>query len=427
MPPQITPKPDRTFSCFTVGVCALVAILCHSNDACAADGDPTTSIFSLSGFGTLGVVHSSEDEADFTSTLFKPKGAGYSHAWSADVDSLIAAQVTAGFTPQLTAVLQVISEQNYDGSYRPHVEWANIKYEVTPDFSVRFGRTVEPAFLLSDTRKVAYAFPWVRPPSEVYFLLPITHADGLDVSYRQHAGELTNTLQATFGKANPKLPTDLGGSVHARHLSTISDTLEYGPLTLRIAYQRVEITVPPYNAFFNIFRQFGAQGRAIADHYDVSANLLTFAGLGASYDPGNWFVMSEWGRNQSESALGTKTAWYVSGGYRIAKFTPFVTYSEGKADNLSDPGLTVDALPAFLAGPATGLNAALNAILRSKPAENTISVGGRWDFMKKADLKLQYDHTRIGAGSKGLLSDIQPGLQPGGRVDFFSATVDFVF
>jgi len=57
---------------------------------CAAGAradDAGTSMFSFSGFGTVGVVHSSEDKADFTSSFFRPNGAGYSRSWSADVDS----------------------------------------------------------------------------------------------------------------------------------------------------------------------------------------------------------------------------------------------------------------------------------------------------------------------------------------------------
>jgi len=44
-----------------------------------------------------------------------------------------------------------------------------------------------------------------------------------------------------------------------------------------------------------------------------------------------------------------------------------------------------------------------NAILRSAPVQKTISIGGRWDFMKDVALKLQYDYTGLGAGSGGLL------------------------
>ena len=90
------------------------------------------------------------------------------------MDSRVGAQLNARFSPQVSAIVQVTSEQRYDGTYRPEVEWANIKYDVTPDFSIRAGRTVLPSFMVSDYRKVGYATPWVRPPVEVYSLMPLT-------------------------------------------------------------------------------------------------------------------------------------------------------------------------------------------------------------------------------------------------------------
>ncbi len=41
--------------------------------------------------------------------------------------------------------------------------------------------------------------------------------------------------------------------------------------------------------------------------------------------------------------------------------------------------------------------------------------------------KVQYDHTRIGSGSSGVLINFQPGYQTGGTVNLFSASIDFVF
>ena len=74
-----------------------------------------------------------------------------------------------------------------------------------------------------------------------------------------------------------------------------------------------------------------------------------------------------------------------------------------------------------------GLNAGLNAVLAQTAVQNTISVGSRWDVIKNIDLKVQYDHTRLGAGSTGLLGDVQPGLRPGSTFNLFSVVVDFVF
>jgi hypothetical protein len=65
--------------------------------------------------------------------------------------------------------------------------------------------------------------------------------------------------------------------------------------------------------------------------------------------------------------------------------------------------------------------------LSTKPVQSTLSIGGRWDFMRNAALKLQYDHTRIGVGSSGVLTNLQPGFQSGGKVNVISATIDFVF
>jgi hypothetical protein len=381
---------------------------------------------SFSGFGTLGVVHSSEDQADFTSSILKPDGAGYSHAWSKDVDSLIGGQVTATITPKLSAVLQVIAEQNYDNTYQPHVEWANIKYQFTPDFSLRVGRTVLPTFLFSGTRKVAYTYPWVRPPLEVYIRVPVTASDGVDASYRAHVGDFTHTVQANYGSSRNTLP-DGGGTVEADHAWGITYSVEHQATTLHLAYQRTMLTLDSVKPLFDAFRQFGPQGIAIADKYDADNKPLSIIAVGATYDPGKWFATAEWAHTENHSFLGNGTGWYASSGYRLGKFTPYLTYAQATADNLSDPGLNLSALPPPAAGPAAGLNAALNSLLGQKIVQNTVSIGGRWDFMRNAALKLQYDHTDIGAGSRGVLTNLQPGFQSGGKVNVFSATVDFVF
>jgi hypothetical protein len=397
---------------------ALFAPVIHAAD------EPDAPVFSFSGFGTLGVVHSSEDQADFTASVLKPDGAGYTHAWSADVDSLIGAQLIVNLNSKLSAVVQVISEQDPFGTYDPHVEWANVQYQFTPDFSIRVGRTVLPVFFLTATRKVGYTFPWVRPPLEVYRILPVSSNDGADISYRLSTGGLISTFQANAGGVDSKSPT---GDFKARRGWGFSYTAEYGSMTARATWQNANVTVASINSLFEAFRQFGPQGIAIADSNDVDDKRFSTVAVGASYDPGQWFVTSEWGSSHSHTVLGKIDAWYVSGGYRFGEFTPYLTYAESRPDNLSDPGLTVSALPPYLAGPATGLNAALNGILSSKPAQNTTSVGIRWDFLKNFDLKLQFDHIEIGDGSTGTFINPQPGYQLGGDANLFAATIDFVF
>jgi len=394
--------------------------------ASAAAGDAGPSMFSFSGFGTLGVVHSSEDAADYTASPLQPNGAGYTNAWSPDLDSRLGAQATATFTPQLSAMVQVISEQNYDKNYSPIVEWANISYQPTSEFTLRVGRIVLPTFLLSDSRKLGYANPWVRPPVEVYSLSPIFNSDGADASYRMHLGDVVNTVVVTYGETTFGVPE--GGRFSVKRLRVIADTLEYGAATLHVGYESSRYTYNTLDPLFDAFREFGPQGIALADKYDLDGKAAEVLTAGAMYDPGNWFAMGEWGRRALNSAVGEATAWYLSGGYRVAKFTPYLTYSRTRADsNTSDPGLNVSALPPYLAGPAMGLNAALNAILGTLAVQNTISLGSRWDIVKNVDLKLQYDHTKLGAGSAGTLINTQPDFQRGGSVNLLSIAIDFVW
>jgi hypothetical protein len=387
--------------------------------------DAAGPVFSFSGFGTLGVVHSSERNADFTSSFFKPDGAGRTRSWSADVDSLFAAQLEAKLGPHWSSTLQLVSAQRYDGTYTPAVEWANIKYDFTTDVFVRVGRVVMPSFLASPYRNVGYASNWARPPIEVYGMVPITKNDGADVSWRMHSGDLVNTVQAVYGGLAYQVPGNTRD--RAKQQAGLFDTLEYGPLALHAAYHQAHLVIDGPRGLFDAFRAFGPPGNAIADKYDCNGKLIPFLSAGAAYDAGEWYVQGEWSRTNSHCFIGRRTGWYATGGVRIGKFTPYAIYARAMADNLSDPGVDPAALPPPLAGPAIGLNAALNGILAGKIVQHTISLGARWDFARRAALIVQADHTSIGAGSHSNLINIGPGYRPGGRFTVFSAAFEFLF
>jgi hypothetical protein len=388
--------------------------------------DSTPHKFSIDGFGTLGWVHSSEDQADFLGGLLIGQGAGYSNAWSAEVDSRIGLQLSAALSPRISGVLQVISEQRHDGSYRPRVEWANLKFQFAPEVELRVGRTVLASFLVSDHRKVGYANPWVRPPVELYGIVPVTSSDGVTVEYRLDLAGAAHALQADFGRSDTSLPE--GGDVRARKAWGISDTIEMGALTLRVSYRQASLRLPSFNTLFDGFRQFGPEGLALAERYDANGSTFQLAGLAAMYDPGDWFASGEVARVRSHSAIGDRSAWYASAGYRWDEFTPYGVHARSRAHgDDSDPGLTVSNYPPERTETVLGLNAALAELLEGIPSQRTTSLGIRWDVRPNVALKLQYDHTDLDAGSTGVLGNIQPGFRRGGEMDLLSVAVDFVF
>jgi hypothetical protein len=284
---------------------------------------------------------------------------------------------------------------------------------------------------MSDTRKVGYANPWVRPPTELYSMVSVTANDGADVSYRLRTGPATNTLHASIGRIDYRYPVGGGtGTEHvqARQQMAIYDTFERGPFMLHLSYGQAHITIPSLGTLFSAFREFGAQGTAIADRYDVDDTIVGFVGIGANYDPGPWFLTGEWGRVHSHSTIGEKTAWYLSSGYRLRHWTPYLTFADLRANTpTSAAGLNVSALPPAQAATALGLNGGLNQALDAINAQRTVSAGVRWDFVSFADLKFQFDHTQLGPGSEGVLINLQPGFRRGASVNLLSLTFDFVW
>lgn len=384
-----------------------------------------TPSFSLNGFGTLGVVHSSEDQADYVSNQFTARGTGHTTDWSAEVDSKLGLQLTANLTPRISSVVQVVTEQQYDGEFRPGFEWANVSFDVTPDLNLRAGRVVLPVFMNAEHRKVGYATAWVRPPLEVYRSIPVSNIDGIDVSYRLRIADATSTLRATYGQSNTRFPytdeTTIRNTAKAesREGLTLNSTVERGNTTFFAAYSRFRLTIEEFSPLFDAFRMFGPEGDAIANHYDIDDKPVEVISLGARYDPGNWFVMGEWAQIESRSFLADSRGWYITGGYRHGDFTPYVTYARQHIHSDTSAGLSLPA--------SARLDAELNSLLHWQPQQKSVSLGLRWDFSRNMAMKVQFDHMNHEPGSPGYLVNVQPGFEPGGSVNLFSLALDFVF
>jgi hypothetical protein len=384
------------------------------------------SPWTFGGFGTLGLTHADVRDADYTSNLLRPNGVGATRAWSGALDSRIGAQIGYAANKEWSAVLQVIVEQTVHGDYRPIVEWANIKYQPTPELALRLGRIALPMFLAADYRKAAYALPWVRTPVESYGAIPITNSNGVDLSYRWTIGELKHTTQVFYGGTNVTLARGAKASTHG--LAGVSNTTDVGAASFRVSVLTTELSVDIARALFNGFRQFGAPGAAIADTYDVLGKRANGVSLGANYDPGNWFLIGELGRLNANSYLGDKSTVYISGGYRVAGFTPYAAFARVQSNGaITDPGLALTGLPPAAAAGAAALNAGLNNLLRAIAIQSTVTAGLRWDVAGSAALKVQFDRVRPTKGSTGTLINVQPGFVSGRGFNVLSLALDFVF
>jgi len=407
-----------------LAACALACLPFHANGAAAGE-EPMAPTWKLSGFGTMGAVYSSSRSVDFTASVLRADGAGYTRAWSPDVDSRLGAQLDVGLG-DWSGVLQVVSEQRLDGSYRPELEWANIKYQLTPDLAVRAGRIALPVFLGAESRKVGYTIAWVRTPVEVYGALPISSSDGLDATWRWSTGPVLHATQVFAGRTNQDLHNGL--RIKAEHIVGLSHSIERGAFSARLSAAGAHLNTAIGQELFAILRSFGPQGGVLADRYEIRNKRVSMISAGMSYDPGPWFVTAECGRTRTDSLLGGGTSVYAGAGLRRGAFTPYLGYAQVRADvATSDPGLALDGLPPPLAAAAGQINAGINGYLATIPVQSTWSAGLRWDAATNIALKLQYERVRPREGTRGALINNQPDFRPDHAVHVGSVALDFVF
>jgi hypothetical protein len=420
-------SPRAIMATFVAVSCALGCGRALAGELLAdAPSDDAFPRWSFGGYGTLGVAHSSENMADFTANALNPGSVGHSHEWSATVDSRLGVQLGLALDSSWSAVLQLVSERTLENGYAPEVEWANIKYQATPDLSVRLGRIALPLFLAGDYRKAGYALPWVRPPVELYGAIPISNSDGVDASYRWSAGDAHNVTQVFFGRTDLSLSPGTRAKAHA--ITGLSNTTTAGALTVRASVMTTELSVGIGRDLFDGLRLFGPQGAALAGRFELSAKRTDVAAAGFNYDPGAWFLMGEIGRLNARSFLGDKTAGYLSAGYRHGDLTPYVSYAASRANSTTtSAGLDLGALPPPLAAAGAQLNAGLNQLLATIPRQHSVSAGLRWDLRANYALKLQADRVTPQPGSNGTFINVQPGFRSGQPVTVLSAAVDFVF
>jgi Gram-negative porin len=330
----------------------------------------------FSGFGTLGAVHSAYDEADFIGVVSQPNGVGYSRKWSATPDSDLGAQANIDLPGNLSGVVQVLSRYDAEGNYKPSLDWANLKYDFTPDLAVRIGRILLPTYEHADSRNVGYSLPWVRVPVEITYASTATHSDGLDVLYQLHTGDFTQDLQLQWGTTKQDLPGLAFTSNRAR-VALVSDTLRYGDASLHLVYQQSDT------------------GQNIAGQ-------LRLAGVGFSYEPGPWFVSADSNHTQS-SYFGDLLAWYVSAGMRFGRFAPYALYSTMHQESVG------------------------TSMLTSLGNQHTVAAGVRWDFAKNLDFKLQLEQVTLDSlDDPAAFANLQPGARIGDKAHVISLTMDFL-
>lgn len=407
--------------------CAVFAFVCTAQ--AAELGDSLT----FRSFGSVAAVHSDTAQADYYHSIgITPEGPGRTESVNLNTGTKFAGQVEWSISDRFSATAQTLVKQYEDGEWSPRMEWAFVKYEASNELDVRVGRIRPPVYMLSDFLDVNYANPWVRPPTEQYYTVPVTNMDGIDLLWRPDFAGFSWLVQPYYGEKDLKLTGSGGDYVDIENFG-LNVTAGKGNFTYRAGYWEGDLGMEIgqfKDADMGLDFVCELSSEAVACEHAQLLNLddtnYRFMSLGLTWDNGDYFVQSEAGRAISNTTvLADSNSFYLTGGMRLGLWTPYVTYAsfENKLpDNVSESSIEL----------ATDI--ALGIIQNTAQSQSTFTVGARYDILPSVSLKAQWDHTATECSNgnavtcRGMFgrstSEFRASEQD---VNLISVAVDFIF
>lgn len=291
---------------------------------------------SLNAFGTLGGAWLSNSQVDYSSGPAQSSGPGRSWNFDTALDSRVGGQLNISPTLSTLITAQAVAERLPDGQFLPRLTIANIRQEFLNDFAIRVGRIQSPMYLAAEYRLANFSNPWVRTPRELYALYPLTHQDGVDVSFRHDTFMGQITMNSGYGWLDQSVRESYGtANIKLRDLYFVTARLDNGRWRLKLSMLNTtaQASSKDVNKLVNAVKLFGDP--QAARQVDVDGKGYSVYSVGLSYDSGDWLFMGEWAitRSDTMTILPDLHGGYLTAGYHIGRFMPQVTLGYQNTQN----------------------------------------------------------------------------------------------
>ena len=332
--------------------------------ACGLMAAPAVSLAEVEISGYLSWAANLASSDNPTDTSYYNALANTDHADFDTRSNHVGVQLYSGLTDKVSVTLGLTAEGGQSG-YSVEPEWAYGTYQFNDDWGLRMGRFKGPFFMVSDYRDVGYAYPWVRPPEEVYSTNPIKSINGLDLVFQKTTQNVNFLLEIYGGSGTSETlvnPNISGGfcppatcPYAATDVPFEFETYDSLGFNASIGTEAITFRVGYYNTKVNAGSLITAEDGA-------------FAGLGLIVDWQNIVLYSEYIQRDTENsanmnlAFPDQNAWYATLGYRFRSVLPYITFADIDEGN--------DATPFAL-------------------RQSSVALGLRWDIDDAAAVKFE--------------------------------------
>ncbi len=368
---------------------------------------------------------------------------GISEDLSFERDSRFGLQISSEVAENMSVVAQILGRAD-QGNFNAIIEWAYVDYEFNDVASIHVGKIKQPVYLVNDYVEVGYAYPWIRPPQEVYLLNnPLNTVNGIELLLQIPVGPGTLSLQPYIGSNRDGIPNAQGAFFEAENI--------YG-LDIKYSGRGYTAHASNFQCEVKTFGQFNIEdpraGFVATGAGDVAVNLngkgdCNVTAAGFNLDIADVVVYSEWTKRTTNDTLerpfGDTEAFYVTLGYRFGKFLPHITFAsiEGEASTIS-PGAVevIEAAPSSPGNPTPPpVGTTFNFPVQ---IQTSITAGLRYEVNDSAALKVEYqivdveqDAVELGEANQqsnyGLFNADFTKPAPQDKVGIFSIALDVIF
>ena len=351
--------------------------------------------------------------------------------WSMYSDSVLGLQAQVELSDRWSFITQVVANgYNYTDNdpFTPNLEWFVFGYQLNANTQLRVGRFRAPQYRYSTTLEVGYTYQWVRPSQNAYplFFSPFRGVDGIDISHNTSYGDVDVGYQFLIGTTGGKyegteVDAELayGGNIIASW-SNFSARISAQEFVISVEFPGFAPLVAGYEAFAGIHSADAnaeAALRLIPESFSTNSQDVSYMSLGFTYEIDRWTLATEILNLRSENRNFANDAdgYYISAAYQFNEFSPYIMigeYHNRFSDDIKNKVIASESVSSIAPGGTLAIgddNLTLDQLRAQTIAtfqffnvdQETLTLGLRYDFHPKADIKFEVEYFNFLNGSYG--------------------------